>query len=152
MVNTEFLGKVKVRMQEMIRRDIPINKRTVDTDDAVALFLSLIHILQGRGSAYFFARGHAISDICLNDRNGGVDMPEYRNATASLKENTAYVNEILPVQESFDIVQRNMMIGGREAAFFFVDGFTKDESMLKIMDSMMSITEEDMPDVYKRQV
>mgnify|MGYP000287904612 CR=1 FL=1 len=44
-------------------------------------------------------------------------MPEYRNATASLKENTAYVNEILPVQESFDIVQRNMMIGGREAAF-----------------------------------
>ena len=65
-------------------------------------------------------------------------MPEYRNATASLKENTAYVNEILPVQESFDIVQRNMMIGGREAAFFFVDGFTKDESMLKIIDSMMS--------------
>ena len=38
MVNTEFLEKVKVRMQEMIRRDIPINKRTVDTDDAVALF------------------------------------------------------------------------------------------------------------------
>ena len=37
-VNTEFLEKVKVRMQEMIRRDIPINKRTVDTDDAVALF------------------------------------------------------------------------------------------------------------------
>ena len=72
-------------------------------------------------------------------------MPEYRNVTASLKENTAYVNEILPVQESFDIVQRNMMIGGREAALFFVDGFTKDESMLKIMDSMMSITEEDMP-------
>ena len=28
MVNTEFLEKVKVRMQEMIRRDIPINKRT----------------------------------------------------------------------------------------------------------------------------
>lgn len=72
-------------------------------------------------------------------------MPEYRNVTASLKENVAYVNEILPVQESFDIVQRNMTIGGREAAFFFVDGFTKDETMLKIMDSMLSISEEDMP-------
>ena len=45
-------------------------------------------------------------------------MPEYRNATASLKENTAYVNEILPVQESFDIVQRNMMIGGRGGSIF----------------------------------
>ena len=30
-------------------------------------------------------------------------------------------------------------------AFYFVDGFTKDESMLKIMDSILSITEEDMP-------
>lgn len=72
-------------------------------------------------------------------------MPEYRNVTASLKENTAYVNEILPVQDSFDIVQRNMMIGGREAAFFFINGFANDEALLKIMDSMISISKEDMP-------
>ena len=48
-------------------------------------------------------------------------MPEYRNATASLKENTAYVNEILPVQASFDIVQRNMMIGGRGGSIFLCE-------------------------------
>lgn len=49
-------------------------------------------------------------------------MPEYRNATASLKENTAYVNEILPVQESFDIVQRNMMIeAGRQHFSLWMD-------------------------------
>lgn len=72
-------------------------------------------------------------------------MPEYKAVSASLKENVAYVNEILPVEDSFDIVQRNMFIGGREAAFYFVDGFTKDESMLKIMDSLFSVTEEDMP-------
>lgn len=72
-------------------------------------------------------------------------MPEYRKVSASLKENVAYVNEILPVEDSFDIVQRNIMVGGRDASFYFVDGFTKDESMLKIMDSLFSIAEEDMP-------
>ncbi len=72
-------------------------------------------------------------------------MREYRNVTASLKENVAYVNEILPVEDSFDIVQRNIVIGGKDAAFYFVDGFTKDESMLKLMDSFFSVTEEDMP-------
>ena len=37
------------------------------------------------------------------------------------------------------------MIGGREAAFFFIDGFMKDEAMLKIMDSFLGVTKENMP-------
>ena len=31
------------------------------------------------------------------------------------------------------------------ATFYFIDGFTKDEVMLKIMDSMFKVTEETMP-------
>ena len=62
-------------------------------------------------------------------------MQEYRLVTASLQENVTYVNEMLPVEDSFDIVQRNIVIGGRNATFYFIDGFTKDESMLKLMDS-----------------
>ena len=31
------------------------------------------------------------------------------------------------------------------ATFYFIDGFTKDEVMLKVMDSMMKIKEEEMP-------
>ena len=54
-------------------------------------------------------------------------MQEYRNVSASVKENETYVNEILPVADSFDIVQRNIVIGGRDAVFYFIDGFTKDE-------------------------
>lgn len=72
-------------------------------------------------------------------------MADLRTVTASLKENVAYINQKLPVKDSFDIVERAMMIGGREAVFYFVDGFTKDESMLKIMDSFFSLKEEDMP-------
>ena len=55
------------------------------------------------------------------------------------------MNQMLPVEDSFDIVQRDIQIGGKDATFYFIDGFTKDESMLKIMDSFFNIKEEDMP-------
>ena len=73
-------------------------------------------------------------------------MPYLKSVTSSVKENVDYVNQILPVKKSFDLIQRDMVIGGREASFFFVDGFTKDESMLKIMDSFFGVKEEDMPE------
>lgn len=65
---------------------------------------------------------------------------------ASFEENTSYMDRVLPVKESFDIIRRDMIIGGREAAFYFIDGFTKDEAMLKIMDSLFGVKEEEMPD------
>ena len=60
-------------------------------------------------------------------------------------KNVDYMNQMLPVEDSFDIVQRDIQIGGKDATFYFIDGFTKDESMLKIMDSFFNIKEEDMP-------
>ena len=57
----------------------------------------------------------------------------------SREENAGYMNQILPVQESFDLVKRDLLIGGRMATFYFIDGFTKDEVMLKVMDSMMKL-------------
>lgn len=60
-------------------------------------------------------------------------------------KNVDYMNQMLPVEDSFDIVQRDIQIGGKYATFYFIDGFTKDESMLKIMDSFFNIKEEDMP-------
>ena len=60
-------------------------------------------------------------------------------------KNVDYMNQMLPVEDSFDIVQRDIQIGGKDAAFYFIDGFTKDESMLKIMDSFFNIKEGDMP-------
>ena len=52
-------------------------------------------------------------------------------------KNVDYMNQMLPVEDSFDIVQRDIQIGGKDATFYFIDGFTKDESMLKIMDSFL---------------
>ena len=63
-----------------------------------------------------------------------------------VQENIAYMNELLPVQESYDIVERDIVIGGRESCFFFIDGFMKDEVMSKLMDTFFKIPEDQMPD------
>lgn len=72
-------------------------------------------------------------------------MPGMKKVTASREENTAYMNQVLPVKDSFDIIQRDMYIGERAASFYFIDGFMKDETMLKIMDSFIKIKKEEMP-------
>lgn len=64
----------------------------------------------------------------------------------SFEENIRYMNETLPVKESFDIIRREMEIGGKASVFYYIDGFIKDEAMLKIMDSFLSVSSEDMPE------
>ena len=64
----------------------------------------------------------------------------------TIDEIEAMMEELLPIQDSFDLVQRELMIGGKRSSFYFVDGFTKDETMLKIMDSLLKVTENQMPE------
>lgn len=63
----------------------------------------------------------------------------------TLEENVAYMNRILPVKESFDLLQRDIIIGEKKSTFYFIDGFTKDEAMVKIMAAFFAIKKEDMP-------
>lgn len=64
---------------------------------------------------------------------------------SSFQANIEYMNQILPVQESFDVIQRDMIVGGKSASFYFIDGFMKDETMLKIMTTFFAIKGKDMP-------
>lgn len=75
----------------------------------------------------------------------GKCMADKTKVFSKRDKNVDYMNQMLPVEDSFDIVQRDIQIGGKDATFYFIDGFTKDESMLKIMDSFFNIKEEDMP-------
>ena len=72
-------------------------------------------------------------------------MGNYASVFGSLKENVDYINQILPIQESFDLIQRDIIIGGRKSTFFFIDGFTKDDTMQKLMSSFFMIKKADMP-------
>ena len=72
-------------------------------------------------------------------------MPEIQNVCKEISENRELMRHLLPIQESFDLIQRDIRIGGRDASFYFLDGMLKDETMLKIMDSLLKIQESDMP-------
>lgn len=70
---------------------------------------------------------------------------EKKTIFATLEENVSYMNSILPIKESFDLLQRDVIIGEKKCTFYFIDGFTKDESMQKLMTSFFAIKKEDMP-------
>ena len=80
----------------------------------------------------------------MADMKSGDDQ-KTKKITASREENAAYMTQVLPLRQSFDMIQRDIVIGGRMSSFYFIDGFTKDETMLKIMDSLLKVEENNMP-------
>ena len=64
---------------------------------------------------------------------------EQRKVSASREDNAAYMNKVLPVQESFDVIQRDMLIGGRMSSFYFIDGFTKDEVKVSLENGYLTV-------------
>lgn len=68
------------------------------------------------------------------------------NISTDFDTNISYLHQVLDVQTNFDIVYHTLTIGGRRACIYFVDGFTKDEVLLRLMQDFSSIKPEDMPE------
>lgn len=66
--------------------------------------------------------------------------------STKLSENEASMKRALRADENFDVVYREVEVGGRTGCLFFVDGFTKDEVLLKILQAWWTIKPEDMPE------
>ena len=62
----------------------------------------------------------------------------------SLAENKKKMSEIFPLEDSFDLLERNIVIGGKETVMYFIDGFVKDAVVSKMMNFFMSITPEQL--------
>lgn len=71
---------------------------------------------------------------------------DQKKLSPSFEENIAYIEQVLPIENSFDILRRNMEIGGKKAVFYFINGFAKDDTMTKLMESLSKIKESDMPE------
>ncbi len=67
------------------------------------------------------------------------------NFSRNLQDNMNQLHSLLHVQENFDVVYRVIHIGGREACLYFIDGFTKDDTLLKLLQTFSTIKEEDLP-------
>ena len=54
----------------------------------------------------------------------------------------------LRIDESFDVIGRDMTIGSRPARLYFIDGFAKDEMMEKMMEFLIKLTADDLSTVH----
>ena len=66
--------------------------------------------------------------------------------SSDYKKNKADLKQSLRISESFDLICKDTMIGGKNACFFFVDGLTKDEVMQKLLSGFYTIKQADMPE------
>ncbi len=63
----------------------------------------------------------------------------------TLDSNMKQFGDLLRPDINFDVVYRVIRVGGREACLYFIDGFTKDDTLLRLMQAFGSIKPEDMP-------
>lgn len=66
--------------------------------------------------------------------------------SSKLTDNMQYFHQKLNVEKNFDVVYRVVTIGGRQACIYFIDGFTKDDVLLKILQVWEALKPEDMPE------
>lgn len=62
--------------------------------------------------------------------------------SADINKNLDYVNEILPVKKSFDIITREILVDKKKAFILFVDGFIKDTIMVHVMKELQKVDDE----------
>lgn len=65
--------------------------------------------------------------------------------SSSLEKNMQFFHKHFGVEKNFDVVYRTMKISGRQACFYFVDGFVKDTILQRIIQYMCDLAEEDFP-------
>ncbi len=78
----------------------------------------------------------------MNILNGSDFLPQ--DFTKKFDDNIALIDKALRVDASFDIVCRNFFFAQKRAKLYFVDGLVKDDSMVKVIQSLQALTPEQM--------
>lgn len=66
---------------------------------------------------------------------------DIKSLYTSYGKNVAFMREALRVDESFDLIERHLAVCSRDMCFFYVDGFTKDAEMQRIMQTLLGLSE-----------
>jgi len=63
-------------------------------------------------------------------------------------ENTRkYIHDTLPMGKSFDLIEREFIMGGKKTYMYFIDGFAKDGVLSKMIAFLLGITPEKMKNI-----
>ena len=65
--------------------------------------------------------------------------------SSKVEDNIRHFNQLLDTDRNFDVVYRVVTIGGRQACLYFVDGLTKDDVLLRMLQAWETIKSQDMP-------
>lgn len=74
----------------------------------------------------------------------------FKTLSGDYNLDTLILRERLRVSESFDMIERHLTVAGEDYCFFYVDGFTKDAEMLRIMQYLLSLKEKKTADELTR--
>lgn len=69
---------------------------------------------------------------------------EHTVFTASYRENAEAMRRVLRLSSNFDLKERTFRIAGRPASLYFVDVFTKDDIMERLLERLMQLTPEEL--------
>lgn len=69
----------------------------------------------------------------------------------SIDKNYNMIASKLQIKNSFDIIAREVYMGGRKAYLFFVDGLVKDDVTERILNTVMHIPKEEMNEINSIQ-
>ena len=67
--------------------------------------------------------------------------------TGSYKDVLRQLTYVLATEENFDVIRRDLIIGERPAALFFMDAFIKDETFEKIFEFLYKITPKEIKSI-----
>ncbi len=67
-----------------------------------------------------------------------------RKLSNDLEENVQFMNDVLAVDKSFDVIYRKLHYGDKDFALYFVDGFAKDDIMNQIMSYLSLVVKDDL--------
>ncbi|MBQ2829040.1 MAG: spore germination protein [Clostridia bacterium] len=70
-----------------------------------------------------------------------------KNISKSYDETIGILDDILRLDENFDLIGREMIIGGRQAKMYFVDAFCKDEILEKMLEYLTRLEEKQIKHV-----
>ncbi|MVX64119.1 spore germination protein [Clostridium chromiireducens] len=66
------------------------------------------------------------------------------NVTNNFQQNIDLIHANLSIDKTYDITERKLKIGGRDAVLYFVNGFVKDQIMEDILKSFFKVSPETM--------
>jgi len=91
---------------------------------------------------------NCMEDDILSKKNSisEIEKVGITRISSNIQDNIEYYNKLFNVKNNFDLLYRTFYIGDKLACIYFIDGFTKDDVLERVMEFFYELKPEDVPD------